>query len=175
MGTHEKWIFINYSSCKRSWKPRRWVRLDLMLTMRDTFINSNLDPLTKFTGSSRSTNFKDILPWNISQMIMKTIPIIMKIIKSYVMKCGILLWISWIVTRNCHNNMIWISQWRESHCRINNIRRNELICEKTMKTMIMKTILISIKIVKSYVMKCGIPLWIWWDINRNWHNNMIWI
>ena len=36
------------------------------------YINSNLNQLTKFTSSSRSTKFKDILPWNISQMITKT-------------------------------------------------------------------------------------------------------
>ena len=45
------------------------VRLDLIFTMRDTYINSNLNPLIKFPSSSRSTEFKDILPWNISQMI----------------------------------------------------------------------------------------------------------
>ena len=37
--------------------------------MRDIYINPNLNPLTKFISSSRSTEFKDILPWNISQMI----------------------------------------------------------------------------------------------------------
>ena len=31
------------------------------------------EPFKKF-NSSRSTKFKDILPWNISQMITKTIP-----------------------------------------------------------------------------------------------------
>ena len=40
--------------------------------MRDIYINSNLNPLLKFTSSSK---FKDILPWNISQIITKTIPI----------------------------------------------------------------------------------------------------
>ena len=68
------------------WKPWRWVRFDLILTMRDIYINSNLNPLTKFTSSSRSTEFKDILPWNISQMIMKTIPISTRIVISYAMK-----------------------------------------------------------------------------------------
>ena len=33
--------------------------------MRDIYINSNLNSLTKFSSSSRSTEFKDILPWNI--------------------------------------------------------------------------------------------------------------
>ena len=48
-------------------------RLQLILTMRDTYINSNLDPLTKFTSSSRSTEFKDIISWNISIMIMEIV------------------------------------------------------------------------------------------------------
>ena len=36
-------------------------------------INSKLKPLTKFTSSSKTIEVKDILPWNIYQMIMKTI------------------------------------------------------------------------------------------------------
>ena len=38
-------------------------------------IYSNLKPLTKFISSRKSTEFKDILAWYISQMTMKTIPI----------------------------------------------------------------------------------------------------
>ena len=51
-----------------------------MLSMRDIYINFNLNQLTKFTSSSRSTKFEDILPWNISQMITKTIPISTKLV-----------------------------------------------------------------------------------------------
>ena len=51
------------------------MRFDLILTMKDIHIISNLNPLTEFASSSKSTEFKDILPWNISQMITKTIPI----------------------------------------------------------------------------------------------------
>ena len=47
---------------------------------------SNLNPLTKFTSSSRKTEFKDILPWNISQMITKIVPISTRIVISYEMK-----------------------------------------------------------------------------------------
>ena len=65
-------ICINYGSRRSSWKPWRWVRLDLTLMMWDIDINSNLNPLTIFT-SSRSTAFKYIITWNISQMISKTI------------------------------------------------------------------------------------------------------
>ena len=71
----EKVISMNYGSSTRSWKPWRWMRLDLIFSMRDIYINSNLNPLKKFTSSSRSTKLKDILPWNISQMIPNTIPI----------------------------------------------------------------------------------------------------
>ena len=60
--------------------------LDLIFTMRDIYINSNLNPLTKFTGSSRSTKFKDIFPWNIPQLITKTIPISTRIFISYAVK-----------------------------------------------------------------------------------------
>ena len=62
------------------------MRLDLILMMRDTYINSNLNALTKFTSSSRSTEFKDILPRNFSQMITKIIPNITRIVISYAMK-----------------------------------------------------------------------------------------
>ena len=54
--------------------------------MRDIYINFNLIPLTKFTSSSRSTEFKDICPQNICQMITKTAPISTRIFISYVMK-----------------------------------------------------------------------------------------
>ena len=50
----------------------------LILVMRDIKINSNLNPLTKVIRSSRSTEFKATFPWNISQMIMKIIPISMR-------------------------------------------------------------------------------------------------
>ena len=59
-------------------------RLDLIFIMRDIYISSNLNQLAKFTSRSKSTEFKDILPCNISQMIMKTAPI--RIVISYVMK-----------------------------------------------------------------------------------------
>ena len=81
-----KVIFMNYGSSISSWKQWRKVRFDLIFTMRVIYINSNLNPLKKFTSSSRSTQFNDILPWNISQMITKTIPITTRIVISYTMK-----------------------------------------------------------------------------------------
>ena len=49
-------ISMNYGSSTSCWKPCWWVRFDLILTMRDMYINSNLNPFTKFT-ISRSTEF----------------------------------------------------------------------------------------------------------------------
>ena len=114
--------FYNYGSSLSSWKPWRWVRLDLILLMRDTNINPNLNPLTKFTSSSRSSEFKDMLPWNISQMITKTVPISTEIVISNAMKGVILLWIWWKVNGNW-DNMIRMSQCRESLCRTNALIR----------------------------------------------------
>ena len=44
---------------------------------------------TKFSSSSRRTKFKDILPWNISQMVAKTIPFSTRIVISCAMKKSI--------------------------------------------------------------------------------------
>ena len=58
----KKVIPVNYGNSKSSWKPWRWVRLDLIFSMMDIYNNSNLNQLTKLTSSSRSTKFKEILP-----------------------------------------------------------------------------------------------------------------
>ena len=58
----KKAISINYGSSTSSWKLWRLVRLDLIHMLRDIFINFNLNPLTKFISSSRSTNFKKRYP-----------------------------------------------------------------------------------------------------------------
>ena len=62
------------------------MRLDLILTMRDIYINSNLNPHTKFTSSNRSAELKNIVPWDVSQMITKTISVSTRIVISYMMK-----------------------------------------------------------------------------------------
>ena len=105
MAQTKKKISIKYGSSTSSWKPWRLVRLDLILSMSDIYINFNLHPLTNFTSSSRSTEFKDIIPWNISQMITKTVPIITRIGISYAMKWGIPMWIWWKVNEN------WETTW----------------------------------------------------------------
>ena len=45
-------ISANYGSNTSSWKSWRWVRLDLILTMRNIYIKPNVNPLTKFSRSS---------------------------------------------------------------------------------------------------------------------------
>ena len=94
----KKVISMNYGSSTSSWKPWRWMRLDLIFPMRDIYINSNLN--TEFTKSSKSSKFKYILPWPISQMITKNVPISTRIVISYSVKWGIPLWIWWKVNGN---------------------------------------------------------------------------
>ena len=55
-----KKISVSYGSSTCRWKPWRWVRFDLILMMRDIFMNSNLNPHTKFTSSSTTTEFNPI-------------------------------------------------------------------------------------------------------------------
>ena len=85
-GTTDLSVLRKVPICKKCQKLWRFVRVDLIFSMRGLYINSNVNPLTNFTSSSRSTEFKDIFPWNIFQMIAKTIPISTRIIISYAMK-----------------------------------------------------------------------------------------
>ena len=57
--------------------------------MRDIYINSNLNPFIRLTSSSRRTEFKDVLQQNMSHMILKSVPISMRIVISYAIKWGI--------------------------------------------------------------------------------------
>ena len=117
---------MDYGSCTSSWKPWRFVRHDLILTMRDIYMNSKLNTHTKFTSSSKSTEFNNILPWNIYHMIRKFLPISTRILINYAMKWGIPMWIWWNVNRNWDNNMISISKRRERHHKTNtSIRRKK--------------------------------------------------
>ena len=121
----KKVISMNYGSSTSSWKPWRWMRLDLIFSMRDIYIISNLNPLTKFTSKihGKSIEFKDILPWNIS--------ISMRIVISYTMKWSILFLVYWKVNGNWDYNMIRISQWRENHCRTNTWARRKKETQKS--------------------------------------------
>ena len=106
-------ISMNYGRSTSSWKPWRRVRIHLIFTMSYIYINSNLHPLTEFTSSSRSTEFKYILPRYISQIITKIIPISTRVVITYAMKRSIPLWVSQKVNGNWGNILIKISNgWK---------------------------------------------------------------
>ena len=69
------------------------MRLGLLFTMRDIYINFNMDPLTKSSSRCRSTSFKDILTQNLSQMTTKTVSIQTKTIIGCIMKRDISFWV----------------------------------------------------------------------------------
>ena len=102
-----------YNSSTNSWKPWRCTRCNLIFTVRDIYINFNLDPLT---WNSKSTKLKDIFQWNISQMITKTILINTRIVISCAMKSGIAFGVLMKVKGNLGKN-IRICQLRGSDCR----------------------------------------------------------
>ena len=126
-----KAISMSYCSSTSTWKPRRWARFDLIFSMRDIHNNSNLKTLIKFTSTGRSTEFKNILPCNISQLTTKSIPISARIVISYAMKQSIPFWAWRKANGNWDNNMIKISQLRESHFGTNtSVRRKKKIQKK---------------------------------------------
>ena len=114
VGTNKKSDFYELWQQHKQLGPWRWVRLELIFTMRDTYISSNLNLLTNFTSGSRKTEFNDILQWNIFQIITKTVPVSRRIIISYAIKRGIPFWLWRKVNGNWHNNMIRISQWKKA-------------------------------------------------------------
>ena len=110
-------IPMNYCSSTWSWEPWRWVRLDLILMIRDMYINPNWTHSQSSLVAAEAPSLKISSQWNISQMITKTVQISTRIFIFYVMKRGIQVWVWWKVNGNWDKNMIRISQWRESHCR----------------------------------------------------------
>ena len=73
------------------------MRLHLIYSMRNIYKNSNLERLTQFSSSCRSTEFKNIIPWTISKMIMKNIPVHTRI----VIKCEMR-----------RSNPFWVGSWK---------------------------------------------------------------
>ena len=65
----------------------------------------------------------------------------------------------------------WIPTWTHSQNWL--AAAEDILPWKNISQMITKTISISTRIVISYAMKRGIPLWIWWKVSENWDNNMI--
>ena len=76
------------------------------------------EPHTKLGSGSRITEFKDILPWKISQMTMKTMPISTKISHKLCNETGYPV-LSLTESQWKLSNMIWFCQWRKSQCRTN--------------------------------------------------------
>ena len=120
----KKLISMNYSSSKSIWKPWIWVRFivwGLKVYMSEIYTSIPVwtqfqsETITKFTTTSRKSEFKDILPWNIFQMITKTIPINTIPIISYTIKRGIQFWVWRKVKQNWENNLIRISLRRETN------------------------------------------------------------
>ena len=109
-------ISMGFGSGTSNWKPLKWMRPNQIFNMRGIYINFNLGSLKKFSTRIKSTKFKDILPWYISQMITKTVPISTRTVISCSIKRDILFWILSKANGNWDKNMIWICQWRESHC-----------------------------------------------------------
>ena len=68
---------------------------DLIFTLRDIYINSNLDPVTKF-----SIRIKYIFQWDISQMTTETIPIRTRTVINYAVKWVIPFLVYWKVDGN---------------------------------------------------------------------------
>ena len=128
VGTNEKIDFYELWQLHKQLKIMEMSELDLIFTLWDIYRYYNLNTFTEFTSSSKSIKFKDILPWNISQMITKTVPISTRIVINYAMKRGILFWVWQKVNRNWDNSMIRISEWGKSHCRTNtSVRRKKQI------------------------------------------------
>ena len=57
-------ISINYGSSTSCWKPRRWVRFDLILTMSNIYINSNLNPEFKEALNLKISSHGTSLKWS---------------------------------------------------------------------------------------------------------------
>ena len=76
---------LSYGSNTSSLKPWR-MKLDLILMMVHTSVPKWTNLLTLFESSSRNIQFKDIFPWNISEVITKNIQISTIMIKSCAMK-----------------------------------------------------------------------------------------
>ena len=60
-----------------------------MFMMMGIYIDSKLEPFTKFTNKSKSTEFKDIFPRRMSLKIMETVSMSMKTVISCVIERGI--------------------------------------------------------------------------------------
>ena len=76
----KKVISMSYDSGTSNWEPWRWVRLDLTW---DMYINSNLANSQNSVPAAEAPRNS---PWNIRQMISKTVPISTRIVIRYAMR-----------------------------------------------------------------------------------------
>ena len=116
---NQKNVSMNYGRNTNSWKPPKWVRLDLIFTMRDIFIHSHLNPLTNSSAAAEALSLKISCHGT-------SVHINRRIVISSTVKRGIPFWGWWEVNRNWDNHKIRISQWRESHCRTNTSSPEEI-------------------------------------------------
>ena len=56
-------ISISYGRSKSTWKPWRWMRLDLIFTIRDIYLNSDLASFSEFRSSSRTIEGITLWVW----------------------------------------------------------------------------------------------------------------
>ena len=91
---------MSYDSSKSCWKPWRGVRLDLIFTMRDILVNSNLNPT--WNPSLKICFHGTSLKW------------LWRLVMSYAMKRCIPFWVWQKVNENWNNNMIRMSKLRKA-------------------------------------------------------------
>ena len=122
---------MSYGS-STSRKPWRWVRLGLIFTMKGIYINSNMNPLSKFTSSSRSTKCKE----NLSHLSNdhKDGPNQHKNSHELCKERSSHFWV-WQKLKENWDNMIRISKWRESYCRTHTSikREKEILKSRTVR------------------------------------------
>ena len=70
-------------------------------------------------AAAEACSSKNVFPWEISQMITKTVLISTRIFICSALKRDIPYFVWQKLNGNWGNNMIRIFQWRESHCRTN--------------------------------------------------------
>ena len=115
-------LFLWAMTARQTRENQRWMNIDLMLLIRGICINFNLNPVTKFSGTdNRSTYIKYTFPWNIYDMIKKSIPIRI-IIKSCEMKRSIPLW----ANRKVNGNWYQLSKYSEQRIRILHRTKNSV-------------------------------------------------
>ena len=114
----KKRISTNYDSSTSCWKPWTWVRFDLILTMRDIYINSSWTNSQNLLATADALSLKNVPMENLSNNH-KDCPNQYDNSHKLYNKSGhpafSLIESQWKLT----NNMIRIFQWKETHCRTN--------------------------------------------------------